>query len=321
MHSMNSANNTPFSTVHIADIILLQVATFHFAATTYQKLMADSLSNLNKPASSTRKKMQFKTSSTHLKSSQRAPKPVPQSVKSREWSADTSEFAGMFAVHTQQQEAQEDDGFGEFQSSVHHSGLLEQSEFQAPPLLQPQQPVGVQPPPQSLSGLGQGSYVPGQATIYPPPGLSTVTLTSSYTHPIVATSVSGPISDTITSHGQTSIGETRGVGLQAHSGNSPPTNIETAPRPTVPSQPPPSVPTTLDSSRFPPVYQEVYKRCYIPGDPFLNTKLLFPILTSSQLPRDVLRDLWTLANKNVPGKLNQTEMFVLLGLIGLAQVR
>ena len=317
---MNSANNTPFSTVHIADVILLQFATFHFAAETYQKLMADSLSNLNKPASSTRKKMEFKTSSTHLKSSQRAPKPVPQSVKSREWSADTSEFAGMFAIHTQQQEAQEDDGFGEFQSSVHHSGLLEQSEFQAPPLLQLQK-LGVQPPPQSLSGLGQGSYVPGQATINPPPGLSTVTLTSSYTHPIVATSVSGPISDTITSHGQTSIGETRGVGLQAHSGSSPPTNIETAPRPTVPSQPPPSVPTTLDSSRFPPVYQEVYKRCYIPGDPFLSTKLLFPILTSSQLPRDVLRDLWTLANKSVLGKLNQTEMFVLLGLIGLAQVR
>ena len=278
--------------------------------------MADSLSNLSKPAASTRKKMEFKTSTTHLKSSQRAPKPVPQSVKSREWCADTSEFAGMFAVHTQQQEAQEDDGFGEFQSSVDRSGLLEQGEFQAAPLLKLQQPLRVQPPPPNQSGLGQ-------ATIMPPPSLSTVTLTSSYTRPIVATSVSGPVSDTITSHGQTSIGalgETRGIGFQTH-GSSSATSIETVPSTIVPSKPPSSVPTTLDPSRFPPVYQEVYKRCSIPGDPFLRTELLFPILTSSELPRNVLRDLWTLANKSVPGKLNQTEMFVLLGLIGLAQVR
>ena len=286
--------------------------------------MADSLSNLSKPAASTRKKMEFKTSSTHLKSSQRAPKTVPQSVKSREWCADTSEFAGMFAVHTQQQETQEEDGFGEFQSSVDRSGLLEQGEFQAAPLLQSQQPLEVQPPPQNQSGLGQSSFVPGQATIIPPPSLSMVTLTSSYTRPIVATSVSGPVSDTITTHGQTSIGasgETRGMWFQDHSSSSAPTSIETAPSTTVPSHLPSSVPTTLDPSRFPPVYQEVYKRCSTPGDSFLRTELLFPILTSSQLPRDILRDLWTLANKTVPGKLNQTEMFVLLGLIGLAQVR
>ena len=285
--------------------------------------MADSLSNLSKPAASTRKKMEFKTSTTHLKSSQRAPKPVAQSVKSREWCVDTSEFAGMFAVHPQQQGAQEDDGFGEFQSSVDRSGFLEQGEFQAASLLQPQQPLGVQPPPPNQSGLGQGSFVPGQATIIPPPSLSTVTLTSSYTRPIVATSVSGPVSDTVTSHGQTSIGasgETRGVGFQTQ-GSSSATSIKTAPSTTVPSKLPSSVPTTLDSSRFPPIYQEVYKRCSTPGDPFLRTELLFPILTSSELPRNVLRDLWTLANKTVPGKLNQTEMFVLLGLIGLAQVR
>ncbi len=76
----------------------------------------------------------------------------------------------------------------------------------------------------------------------------------------------------------------------------------------------------MDASRFPPVYMEVYRRCVKSGETYLSTEFLFPILLSSQLPKSVLGDLWTKANRAVPGKLNQMELFVLLGLIGLVQV-
>ncbi len=76
----------------------------------------------------------------------------------------------------------------------------------------------------------------------------------------------------------------------------------------------------LDASRFPPVYHEVLRRCVVSGDGYVSTKELFPILISSQLPRNVLKDLWTVANRSIPGKLNKTEVFVLLGLVALAQV-
>ena len=56
------------------------------------------------------------------------------------------------------------------------------------------------------------------------------------------------------------------------------------------------------------------------GDVFVSTEKLFPLLVSSQLPKDVLRELWTLVNKTTPGKLTQLELCILLGLIGLVQV-
>ena len=79
--------------------------------------------------------------------------------------------------------------------------------------------------------------------------------------------------------------------------------------------------SSLDPSKFPPLYTKVFERCSRPGEPFVNTELVFQLLMSSQLPRNTLRDLWSQANRQVPGKLNQTELYVLLGLIGLAQVR
>lgn len=89
----------------------------------------------------------------------------------------------------------------------------------------------------------------------------------------------------------------------------------------VPVVPPPSSKlSSADASKFPAVYLEVYKRCVSSDGGYLSTDLLFPILLSSQLPSRVLRDLWTQANRDIPGKLNQTELFVLLGLIGLVQV-
>ena len=77
----------------------------------------------------------------------------------------------------------------------------------------------------------------------------------------------------------------------------------------------------LNPSSFPPIYMEVYKRCVDKDGSSLSTELLFPVLMSSQLPKSLLGGLWQVANRGTPGKLNQTELFVLLGLIGLAQVK
>ena len=44
-------------------------------------------------------------------------------------------------------------------------------------------------------------------------------------------------------------------------------------------------------------------------------------MISSNLERSVLHDLWSMANLTSPGQLTQTELYQLLGLIGLAQNR
>ncbi len=63
---------------------------------------------------------------------------------------------------------------------------------------------------------------------------------------------------------------------------------------------------------------EVYNTCLVDGS--LSTELLFPVLMSSHLPKVLLGKLWQQVNRETPGKLSQTELFVLLGLIGLIQV-
>ena len=62
----------------------------------------------------------------------------------------------------------------------------------------------------------------------------------------------------------------------------------------------------------------MYNACLVDGS--LSTELLFPVLMSSNLPKNLLGELWQHANRKVPGQLTKTELFVLLGLIGLAQV-
>ena len=92
---------------------------------------------------------------------------------------------------------------------------------------------------------------------------------------------------------------------------------EVVPSPsTKPSSPGPGV----DPSRFHPIYHKAYRRCKEPNEEFVSTKLLYPVLLSSKLSRAQLRDLWSRANKGVRGKLTQMELFVLLGLVALAQV-
>ena len=77
----------------------------------------------------------------------------------------------------------------------------------------------------------------------------------------------------------------------------------------------------VNSSRFHPIYHKVFRRCRKPGEDFVSTELLYPVLLSSKLPRPKLRELWNIANRGRPGKLSQMELFVLLGLVALAQVR
>ena len=76
----------------------------------------------------------------------------------------------------------------------------------------------------------------------------------------------------------------------------------------------------VDTSPFHPLYHKVYRLCHRPGEELVSTELLYPVLLSSKLPRAQLRDLWARANKGKPGQLSQMELFVLLGLVGLAQV-
>lgn len=259
-------------------------------------------------------------------------------MKARSWDADAGEFSGIFA-HRPPVE-QEADAFGEFQSSAvqpHPSLGLDSagSNFptQVPKLMNVPLPTQ-QPFTQGDTLLQQPGRVMHQ-------NLSGMIPTSTYTQPITTTYVSGPMLsnemraraisnpqalDSFQLSGTT--GHTDGPLLNRSRGQTIhptlPTGIQTPPDagvqvPTVPSALPGTF-TGLDPSRFPPIYLQVLSKCLKSGEPFVNTELLYPILTSSQLPRNLLRDLWTVANRAVPGRLNQTELFVLLGLIGLAQV-
>ena len=82
-----------------------------------------------------------------------------------------------------------------------------------------------------------------------------------------------------------------------------------------------SSPPSVDTSSFHPLYHKVYRLCCRAGEELVSTELLYPVLLSSQLARTQLRDLWGRANRGKPGQLSQMELFVLLGLVGLAQVR
>ena len=71
--------------------------------------------------------------------------------------------------------------------------------------------------------------------------------------------------------------------------------------------------------QLPKLYQDVFNMCVM-ADQFLDTKYLFPILSSSGLQRSLLRDLWSTVNKVQPGRLTKEELCQILGLIALAQV-
>ena len=295
--------------------------------------MESSLTNLNEPSPSTRKRMVFKTTPTNRPlPANSSPKTFSQSQKARPWIAGEADFSGVFSQYRETQPEQ-DDSFGEFQS------VGGGPTFSAPVIPEQQQQPGLQGssfPQQNTSGLitknvpgqpsgqavhipgqpsgqavhipgqpsGQAVHNPGQAVQFPAQPLSgreqtqpqyfanaSVTFTSTHLHPLPSTSISG--STTLTTS-NSSVDRTSPV--------------------------PKGQFTNLEASKFPPLYQEVYRRSAKSGEAYVSTELLFPILMSSQLPKNVLRDLWTVANRKIPGKLDQNELFVLLGLIGLVQV-
>lgn len=72
---------------------------------------------------------------------------------------------------------------------------------------------------------------------------------------------------------------------------------------------------------IPAVYHTVYGQCQSSEqEGRVITEQLYPLLLSSGLDKTVLRDLWTISNRAIAGVLNKQELFVLLGLVGLAQV-
>lgn len=148
--------------------------------------------------------------------------------------------------------------------------------------------------------------------------------TSSYTHPILATNVS-QVSTLVGKEEDQR--QTRANDLSNGSSSRPliaPVSYSTSgvPHPHMDTRPPAAEGSgKLNPSSFPPIYMDVYGRCLGKDGVSLSTELLFPVLMSSQLPKSLLGGLWQVANRGTPGQLNQTELFVLLGLVGLAQVR
>ncbi len=292
--------------------------------------MAQSLSNLNQTGP---KKREFKTNTTAFApklTSQPSSKTAAQSRKAREWVADAGEFSGLFAQHTppvSQQVPVEEDGFGDFQSTsvvppamaafpTHTGGVLVAQPSGSASFPQPQAtpqaaPQGASDP--TAQRLSHQSQVAHQIL------LANVVQTSAYSMPITATSVSGPSLLTTVDNNRVLLGQdTRPMPIHYHVQ---PQSEATPPVPEGIRATSPGGFSRLDTSRFPPVYHEVYRRCVVGGEDQVSTAELFPILLSSQLPRSVLKELWSLANRGVPGKLNKTELFVLLGLIALAQVQ
>lgn len=51
-----------------------------------------------------------------------------------------------------------------------------------------------------------------------------------------------------------------------------------------------------------------------------DTSLLFPILISSGLSRELLGQIWELVNESASGQLTIEEMYAALALIAVAQV-
>ena len=262
---------------------------------TFEKLMESSLSNIQDTSPGRSRKMDFKKSGAKpspLTSAQKTT--FSQSTRARAWTADGGDFSGIFAQHVSQQQQQAtdllggDDSFGEFQSVGVGSGAVTS-------LVEPSGPL-------------QGTQLAGLLDLQP-----------------VQQAFQGQPSLIGGGSAGTTQEQPRLRAATIHGGNTIPTSSYQHPIPSTSVAEKPQSPTgtqfsSLDPNKFPVVYIEVFKRCSKPGESFLDTELLFPLLMSSQLPKNVLRDLWSVANRKVPGKLNQTELFVLLGLIGLAQV-
>ena len=314
-------------TVPSDDQTALVLAAKQPSDNTFEKLMESSLSNLRDTSPGRSRKMDFKSSS---KKSGANPSPLTSAQKTnfvpttraRAWTSDGGDFSGVFAQHASQQEHQQqqatdllggvgvgtgDDSFGEFQSVEPGVGSIARTTTSL------MDPLGLSAQQGSGTQLSQGGSL---VDLQPPVPLQQQQAFQGQPPRIGAHATQEqPLARlrAATIHG----------GSGGGGGNTIPTSAYQHPISSTSVAEKPQSPThfsNLDPTKFPAVYIEVFKRCSKPGGSFLDTELLFPLLMSSQLPKNVLRDLWSVANREIPGKLNQTELFVLLGLIGLAQV-
>ena len=309
---------------------------------TYQKLMQDSLLNLNQPSppsAQRNNKMAFNAPPVATTTGRGggggevrpsdSPISFSQSVKARAWTAGTEELSGLFSLNS----AQGEDDFGRFQSGGGGGGFVGGQDTAQCPVGQTssmaQCPVEGGPLNQGVplhQGVPSNQGVPVSQGAHHHALVGMTLPTSSYSQPIPATSVCAMDQQGVVS----SDARLRSMSTPYLPQSSSTREFPRAPM-TSSSQsanlPPSSRAqqalnfSALDASRFPPLYHEVYRRSVKPGEDFVETNLVFPLLVSSQLSRDLLRELWTSANRAVPGRLSRTELFVLLGLIGLAQVR
>ena len=76
---------------------------------------------------------------------------------------------------------------------------------------------------------------------------------------------------------------------------------------------------TKNTAMLPAVYAQIHKMCS--SSDAISTSQLYPILLSSDLPRDKLGYIWSKCNKAIPGELNEKELYLILGMVALAQVK
>ena len=288
--------------------LIIPSLLFH-TAETYQKLMEVSL-DLTASSVKTKKKQKFRplAEATRKDVAQRS-----ESTKARSWSAVSDDFAGVFAQRKPEQPSQQptggqEDDFSDFQSSGHQQGAP--SNFAAFPAANHHHaPALTSQQMQMHSGPSQ----PIVTNAFMSDTGQSGSVMQAGSHTIATSAYPGPLSSTNVLQG-----------VQGQSPNSPqrkPTSSNFVPPPSGKPGSPTLNDVGGDASRFHPLYHKVFRLCRKPGDDFISTELLYPVLLSSKLPRVQLRDLWGRTNKGRPGKLSQMELFILLGLVGLAQVR
>ena len=160
---------------------------------------------------------------------------------------------------------------------------------------------------------GQSPNAPQAQRMFHGPPLSPTAAVSSHQPSSFSMSVPSPLPpqnhSQLPPHIQQQVDSTRPMAPQSAGNIGPPTPETHAPSP-----------PRVEPPQFHPVYYKVYRRCTKPGQDVVSTDILYPVLLSSKLSRVQLRNLWSIANRGTPGRLTQMELFVLLGLVALAQV-
>ena len=65
-------------------------------------------------------------------------------------------------------------------------------------------------------------------------------------------------------------------------------------------------------------YVQIYQSTLNAGG-LIDTSLLYPVLLTSGLPRELLGHVWSLANQSIPDQLSKAELFFALAMIGFIQ--